>query len=132
MRIDDSIRKMVVFVGLESDDAPFLPLGTALVGGCEVGKRRATLLVTAKHVFDSLPDPFSVRLNRKSGEAEIIKVKKNGYPHKDPHNDLVLVPFRANFNTQDVMAERLDRAHHERELQQLWSPGIGDEVSIVG
>jgi hypothetical protein len=122
---------MVVFIGRETE-AGFIPLGTALIGARDARGRTFAFLATAKHLFDILPDPFSVRLNAKSGEAQTVEVEKMAFMHKDPNNDLAVIPFRLMPDVHDVRAERMDRAHHEKEFAELWAPGIGDEVAVVG
>ena len=69
MRLDDDLRKTVVFFGLE-DDTPGKG-GISCVGtGFLLGYDTCGYLVTAKHLAQGLGDnPFLVRVNTKDGNS---------------------------------------------------------------
>jgi hypothetical protein len=78
MRVDDRIRKAVVYVG-RADNGPFVPYGTAFVVLSEAPDGRGyQQLVTAAHVIDLIDsDSVSVRLNDRSGRARVITLRKS-------------------------------------------------------
>lgn len=76
MRLDDEIKKCVVFLGElgvgPADEAPFVPKGTGflIVGSQKYGA--CIYLVTAKHIAEKLHPPFAIRFNKKGGGADLV------------------------------------------------------------
>jgi hypothetical protein len=132
MRVEEYIRKNVVFVGIEAAGR-FVPLGTGCLGGVDVGEFTFTFLITAAHVVDTIAgDMISVRLNRKVGDCATFMIPKSyRLSHTDPANDLALFPVIASpdifdFTMIPLMASELS------EARDKFPPGVGDEVAVVG
>jgi hypothetical protein len=131
MRVEDRVRKWVVFLGHENEQG-FTPYGTGFVCGCSYKEVMTTVIVTASHVVRDIPgDTISIRINRKEGVADVIKIKKEGFIEFHTA-DIVAIPYFIDLAIYDVSLFPLD---HKRWLQlqeKIWKPGPGDEVGIVG
>jgi hypothetical protein len=132
MRVEEYIRKNVVFVGVEAAGR-FIPLGTGCLGGVDIDDFTFMFLVTAAHVVDAINgDMISVRLNRKIGDCATFTIPKSyRLVHADRANDLALFPMLARPDVYDftlipLIAEELS------EAREKFPPGLGDEVAIVG
>lgn len=99
MRLDDDVRRCVVFVGHcldASDDATFTAVGTAFL----LIYRGVRFLVTAQHIAHAFgDDPYWVRLNRVGGGSDTVQVDPAMDPlfrwlsHPDENVDLAVAPF---------------------------------------
>ena len=79
MRVDDKVRKAVVFIGLAGPSS-FIAHGTGFIGVNFIGEAGFQTLVTARHVIDSIPgDRVHVRLNTRDGEARIIEASEESW-----------------------------------------------------
>jgi hypothetical protein len=131
VRVEDRIRKSVVFIGIEGERG-FVPLGTGFVCISVYEGLAATVIVTAEHVIQSISgDKVSVRLNRHSSPAEVVKINKT--PHiVCKEIDVAIFAYRIDPTIYDVAPFTLDRKKWEMDVEKIWKPGPGDEVSIVG
>jgi hypothetical protein len=94
VRVDDRIRKTVVFIG-RADNGPFVPYGTGFITATLHSEDQAwQSLVTARHVIDDIGgDRVHVRLNNHNGEARIIEITKDFWvPHPDGRIDVAVSP----------------------------------------
>jgi hypothetical protein len=132
MRIDDKILKTTVFVGVESG-GKFVPLGTGFFAAIVYRDAVCTYLVTAQHVFDAVAgDYVSVRLNRKGGDSETVRVSKlNAWPHERPENDIVAIPMGISPDVYDQFIVDVSRSELD-SARVLMQPSLGDEVVAVG
>jgi len=133
MQIDDTIRKNVVFIGIESD-GQFTPLGTGSLGGIRVDGTDFLFLVTANHVVDSIAgEEIFVRLNRKSGGCDTLKYPKSRrMPHPNLANDVAVFNVTLDPAVYDFQLISLDRQQCEKDRREFWEPGTGDEVVAIG
>jgi hypothetical protein len=131
VRVEDRIRKSVVFIGIENERG-FVPLGTGFVCLSVYEDMAATVIVTAEHVVKSISgDKVAIRLNQHSGPADVIKINKS--PHIVCREiDVAIFPHRIDPTIYDVAPFKLDRKKWEMDIEKIWRPGPGDEVSIVG
>lgn len=94
MRIDEDLRKSVVFLGI-ADDTP----GNGGIHCCGtgflIGYDTVGYLVTAKHVAQQLNGiPFLVRVNKKDHTSENIHADNvNWFFHPDPSVDVAVIQF---------------------------------------
>ena len=92
VRVNERIRKAVVFVGAEPNG--FIPVGTGFLATVKYpdelhGPQKLNFMVTADHVLDLVQgDEVSIRLNRTGSGVSTIKVRKK---HKVTHDDLVAI-----------------------------------------
>jgi len=94
MRVDDDLRKCVVFLGLPDDPGEN---GGIRCGGTGFLLQYETFgyLITARHVAEELgSDPFVVRINMKNGPAKNIDADQIIWHfHPDPDVDIALAKF---------------------------------------
>jgi hypothetical protein len=133
VRTNSNIRRCVAFVGTEAG-GQFVPLGTAFIVGIQREDVVFAFLATASHVLDQIKGgTFSLRLNRKSGGVECVKLSKsNVIRHKDEANDVALIPIQLSQDVYDVTAIPVDRDLIERDRDNLWRAELGDEVTAMG
>ena len=109
MRVDDQARKSVVFVGAR-DGNRFTLLGTGFLASVRyqtVPLIPLIFVVTADHVVEQIAgDNIAVRLNRKSGDV---------FPDDCDHTSVLL-----------------DRSEFKAILDEIWAPGLGDEIVTAG
>jgi hypothetical protein len=136
VRVNDDLRKTVVFFGFE-DPTPgkggINCIGTGFLmvyDGCGY-------IVTAKHLAHGLSnDPFVVRLNKKDGTSENLQADNiRWYEHPQHEVDIAVTPFSLPTNApydavhipESMMA--LDALKHGEAINVL---GIGDLTYVVG
>ena len=135
MRVPETVRKCVLFIGVRDVDGSIMYGGTAfivLVPG--TGSKSFGYLVTAKHTLDVLGDrPFVLRVNLKDGTSVILEASVGHWSfHEDSTVDAAVAPLAfnepldpdivgipvSNFIDDDVIAEH--------------RIGSGDEVFVTG
>jgi hypothetical protein len=133
LRVDEKVRKSVVFLGLNNEHG-FLPLGTGLLGLAIYEDMGNIALITAKHVMNDIAgDDIAVRVNLKDGTTKIHKVAKSaGLTFKDQAIDLVIFPFGIDPLEHDIYMIPLTSSSWEYQTSEFGDPGPGDEVCIVG
>ena len=142
MRVNEKIRKAVVFVGHEPSGS-FLPVGTGFLGFVEYPienpktgskSQQINFLVTADHLSDMIPgDELSIRFNRKSGGVATFRVnKKHKISHDDRACDIAMFNIPLLHDTHDQMFINLDRQIHRALHRHTWPAELGDEVSTIG
>jgi hypothetical protein len=142
MRVNEKIRKAVVFVGHEPSGS-FVPVGTGFLGFVEYPianpktgskSQQINFLVTADHLTDMIPgDELSIRYNRKSGGVATLRVnKERKASHKDRACDIAMFNAPLIDDTHDQMFINLDRKIHQALHKHRWPAGLGDEVSTIG
>lgn len=134
MRVEDRIRKSVLFIGIEGPHG-FVPWGTGALCMTSVSDSAFQWVVTAAHVFNSLGEnrEFSVRVNLASGGAKTIKIDAHSIiGYESLALDVCIFPVSLDQTIYDITHTPLDRKSHIEEREKLWSPGPGDEVCVVG
>lgn len=139
MRVEDFVRKSVVFLGVEGTNGRFTPLGTGFLGAVPYEDMHYTFLVTAQHVVDDClgedRDRFSVRINRHDGRAQTVHVMRNGsthISHNDRSIDVVVYAMDLDQSVFDFTVVPLSSDILKRQRAETWVPGPGDEISVVG
>src|SRR6185312_6613593 len=133
MRLDDSIRKTVLYVG-RAKKGPFQAEGTGFITVTFEGPHAFQQLVTAKHVIDGIPgDMVDLRLNRLDGTAQVIETPKEHWiPHPDPNVDLAICPSMIPKDQFDIQFVDVDDTSVWDLSKNPNAIGIGDEVYIPG
>jgi hypothetical protein len=135
VRINEEIRRCVVFVGIEAR-GNFVPTGTGFLIGIPDIKNDVTYhaLVTAAHVLEQMyEDEFSVRLNRKEGDAACVRInRKDAIHHPNRGNDVAIVPIAIAGDVYDFRLLRCERSFFNDQLKALDGVEQGDEVFAVG
>src|ERR1700730_16624021 len=94
LRVDDRIRKTVVFIG-RADKGPFVPYGTGFITATLLSVEQGwQTVITARHVIDDIDaENVHVRLNNNDGEAGIIEISKTfWFSHPDKRIDVAVSP----------------------------------------
>ena len=134
MRVDERIRKAVVFLGRRVDGVRFVPYGTGFVAVTYDGDIAFQQIVTARHVIEDIDsDTIWARVNTHHGPAELLPLASDHcHFHPDDQVDVAVVPGV-------IPKDRFDILHIPSEEQQLTeeaieqhSIGVGDEVFIAG
>jgi hypothetical protein len=114
----------------------FVPEGTGFICLARYEDMSSPVVVTAAHVFNAIPrNQLAIRVNRKSGGAESLKIKEDcqviGF--KNLAIDLVAFPAALDPTVYDVAGTPLDREQWKTEFQKTGTePAPGDEIAIVG
>jgi hypothetical protein len=122
-----------VFVGVETSNG-FSPYGTGLLGIVAYGEFGNTVLITARHIMDTIPGDFlSIRINRVDGGAGTAKFNKStAITFKDKALDLAVIPVGFDYTSYDAYAIPLQSAAWKLQVDALGEPSFGDEVCVVG
>lgn len=135
MRVPDTVRKCVLFIGVRDVDGTITYGGTAFVVLVPGARSKSFgYLVTAKHTLDFLGDrPFVLRVNLKDGSFAILEATAGHWSfHEDTTVDAAVAPLAfnspldpdivgipvANFLTDEIITEH--------------RIGSGDQVFITG
>ncbi|MGO8761501.1 MAG: hypothetical protein ACLP2P_16580 [Desulfobaccales bacterium] len=136
MRIEDTVRETVVFLGFE-DSSPqsggIQCVGTAFL----VGYKNAGYLITAKHVAQVFGDnPFLIRLNKTDGSSQNIPADEViWHYHPDDNVDIAAIPFEVPnlINNRIFDATYIsDSMILTNEIREQFFIGIGDQCYTVG
>jgi hypothetical protein len=140
VRVDDHIRKTVVFVGLSANGV-FIPYGTGFITVSIHGRDDVwQTIVTARHVIESVrTDIVLIRVNNNEGEARTIETKKDGwFFHTDKHIDVAVYPTFIPKDQFDILhfqigtgEKTVDCSLNAERIEQ-YQIGVGDEVYITG
>jgi hypothetical protein len=133
MRVDEKVRKSVVFIGTENSRG-FLPYGTALLGLASYEDMGNTVVITAQHVLDSIPgDVASIRVNRNDGSSEVLRIPKRvAITFKDRAIDLAVLPLGLDPSIYEIFLIHLRSAAWAEQLTKHGDPQPGDEICVVG
>jgi hypothetical protein len=133
LRVDQRAYKSVVFIGVENERG-FTPYGTAEVGAARYEDQAFILLITALHVVKAIPgDYVTVRANRFDGSATCVKVHKAGILRiEEPPLDIAIIPISLDPTIYDYFVVKLSMAYFKELIEKYGTPGLGDEVCIVG
>ncbi len=92
MRVDDQIRKSIVYVG-DANEKPFLPHGTGFIAITFIDDFGYQSVVTARHVLEGIEPDVHLRLNRLDGGAQVIPLQREMWrDHPSGEVDLVACP----------------------------------------
>lgn len=133
LRVEDKVRKSVVFIGAETEHG-FMPYGTGLLGIAISEDMGNSVVITAAHVVDSIPgDEVSIRINRIEGRAGTLKVKKQlKISFKDKAVDLVVLLVTIDPTIYDIYVIPLRVLDWNNLVEKYGTPGEGDEICVVG
>ena len=131
MRAHSTLHNCVVYLGVENHGR-FTPLGTGFFVGVAIKDVHYVYIATAAHVIDQIAgEQISVRLNRKSGEAECLRVLKSAVSRNEP-NDLAVFPLAASTSIYDFKMIPTARSNQESLRKEVWDWSAGDEVFALG
>jgi hypothetical protein len=133
MRLDDWVKRTVVFVGLETAGR-FIPFGTAFIVGVKRNPGQFNFLVTAKHVVDQISgDSIAVRVNRKAGGSDVVRMEKStAIFSSSPSDDLALLPIGWGADVYDFKVYNATRDQRASIIDQCDGIGLGDETAAIG
>jgi hypothetical protein len=133
MRVEDRIRRCVVFVGAENARG-FTPYGTGFLVRSVYSEDHhysVTVIVTAMHVIQDIPgDHVSIRINRKEGDASVIRVPKLSVI-EFTKADIAIIRQNIDPTIYKISSIGINRKDWG-EAAKFWTPGVGDEVSTIG
>jgi hypothetical protein len=135
VRIDDRIRKSVLFIGTATTGGLFTPKGTGFVTIFEIGEKVFQTLVTAKHVIDLVPTKeVAIRVNTWQGQARIVRIRKDWwFPHPDPNIDLMVAPTGLSREEFDILHLPINGKYDMTPQPGAAFPAaLGDDVFIAG
>jgi hypothetical protein len=134
MRLNDDMRKSVVFLGFGDGDN-FTPVGTAFLFGYKDG----LYIVTTQHIAVGIGDaPFSLRVNKFDGTSETIPVDPlvdaKWYSHpSDPNVDISVMPYHYRLDKRvfDTLQIHEGMVASDATLHE-WGIGAGEMCYVVG
>lgn len=137
VRINEAIRKTIMFLGIETDRGEFAPYGTGFLTVYSEDGITLPYIVTAKHVVTDIKNsgrPFRGRLNDHSGRRIIGELF---FEHWDFHPtnqgcDVAVSTFGGSFNSYELRAIDLDDTCITDAYVEENQIGAGDEVFTVG
>ena len=123
MRVSDRVRKCVVFIG-KMDHGPFVPYGTGFLVMRETDGWIFRYVVTARHVIQKInSDRIYIRINKKSGEAEILESPLKGWlSHPNPGK-------RKTVDVAVISAEKI--SHEVYDINMIPIEGCLSDDDIV-
>jgi len=140
VRVDDHIRKTVVFIG-HSANGVFIPHGTGFITVSVHGRDEVwQTVVTARHVIEGISaKDVLVRVNNHEGEARTIETNKDAWIfHADQRVDVAVYPTFIPKDQFDILHfqlgtdERITDCSLSEALIEKYQIGIGDEVHLTG
>lgn len=138
MRIEDRLRKSVVWIGLKGD-LGFIAVGTALLLNVQHEGHDFTHLVTARHNLDRIDKSkdIYVRVNTRDGSSEEVEVPRNRWkthPKDKPYVDIAVTPVGGLKVHKPLDVSPLDFPSFEltKDLIEKYDIGVGDPVVTIG
>jgi hypothetical protein len=135
MRVSEKSYKSVVFIGGETPNG-FIPEGTGLIGVFRREDVTCVFVITARHVIDAIPrDQLAIRLNRKSGGAESLRVHQAAtiMRFRPRAIDLAFIAMDIDPSIYDVTALEIDKSKWNAEMESAGTtPHAGDQIAVVG
>ncbi len=132
VRVHFELPTATVFVGRETPGG-FVPEGTGFLIGFSYRDFAFAYLVTADHVVEDIPgDVIAARLNRKTGDATTVTLKKNNRIQFKHELDIAMFGIDLDASIYDQTMVKIDREEHNKTLETFYRPGLGDEVATVG
>jgi hypothetical protein len=138
VRVQDDLRKTVIFIGVGSTVESFESRGTAFF----LAYDDVQYLVTSRHVAEDMgDDPITLRMNKFDGSARLVGcdplVHRERFPwlvHSDETADLAIMPLDVNFKASGVdwLVLPQDTLLKNHEKQETLSIGPGDFCYAVG
>jgi hypothetical protein len=135
LRIEDSVRHTVVFIGYPSDEAGkggIDCIGTAFL----LRHEGFPYLITARHVAEHVgSDPFLLRVNRFDGTADNLPIDGAHWNYdSDPTVDAAVLPIPDLLNDREHYVRFIDDERESWWSNKAWKYGlgIGDFCYTVG
>lgn len=136
MRINEAVRKSVLFLGILDARGGFVPYGSGFLVLHTEDEVTLTYLVTAKHVLDAMKEskrPISARVNMKNGQVAVGGIEDCWQTHtRDKNCDIAVASFVGSFDTFDIRAIELNIGVLTEEYIRENDVGAGDDVTTVG
>ncbi|WP_419694817.1 hypothetical protein ACN2CC_31830 [Mesorhizobium muleiense] len=140
MRINDAIRKAVVFLGIVDDKESFVPYGTGFVAlwPTQIPGGYHIYLVTAHHVLKDIKSSkrdLIVRIDGRDGNTalgRIAAVDEWILHATNPLCDIAVIPFVASPETFDFKGVDLTKNAVSAEFIEKYDMGLGDAVFTAG
>lgn len=136
MRVPNTVRKCVLFIGIRDLDGTVKYGGTAfvvLVPGSNPSKSFG-YIVTAKHVLELIGDrPFVLRASLRDGSSVMLEITASHWTtHPDPSVDAAVTPLLLTEPLDlDVLGIHVDNFLSD-EIIAEHGIGAGDQVFITG
>lgn len=138
MRIDNDLRKSVLFLGHGGGSEPFTAAGTGFL----MKHRSMPYIVTARHVVEALGnDPYALRVNLADGETsgvfpidedDFYDDKLKWFFPDDPSVDVAVLPFPLDFKTLNVEFVVLQSGAAVPDKPIISEAGCGDYCYAIG
>ena len=139
VRVNELVRKSIVFLGILDARGEFAPYGTAFIVGWPADEPQLFhhYLVTAKHVVDDMiatKRPLVCRVNAKDGTAKLGAIEsEHWFTHPQDRNcDIAVAGFICSFDTFDWRSTALPTGVLTKEYIEKNYVGCGDEVFTAG
>jgi hypothetical protein len=135
MRVPETIRKCVAFVGLQMANGEYRIVGTAFFILNDLTNNQIPYVITAKHVIEGIKgkglDKVFLRINTFNNNSKWVETKIESWVlHNDPTVDIAISPFQLN-DEDDLIMYPVSAIFSNNDLiKGDW--GIGDEIYIVG
>src|SRR5579862_3723085 len=98
MRVDETLRRTVVFLGTHSLGTGFIPLGTAFMFSVDTDGIRFDYIVTARHCIEGRKK-IHLRVNLKAGGVQVIEPDEESWsfhPDQKWYIDVAVMPVAAS------------------------------------
>jgi hypothetical protein len=131
MRVNESVRKCVIFVGMVNPDGDFIAYGTAfLISVFPVGVE-FNYVVTCNHVLNEInANKVWIRINDMGGSAETVKTYKKEWV-VDVKHDVAVLSHYFSASKYDVTTNRDINFATIEKLREL-EVEPGESVYLVG
>jgi hypothetical protein len=136
MRVPETVRKCVFFIGFRDLDGSILYGGTAFIVTVPGSSDSSSFgyVVTAKHVVEAAEDkPFVLRANLRKGDSVVLEATAQHWAvHDDPTVDVAVAPLVFNDPLDlDILAIPVSTFLTEEIIAEQ-RIGTGDQVFITG
>jgi hypothetical protein len=113
MRINEAVRKTVMFVGVKDDQGKFAPYGSAFIAQWEQDGINLSYLITARHVIEDMKRTglqFAGRINHKDGLVITGDLQDDVWQYHPtiPNCDLAVASFIGSYEAFDIKSVNLN------------------------
>lgn len=135
VRVDETVLRPIVFVGMTSREGRFIAHGTGFITANFIKEKGFQSIVTARHVIERInSNMVQIRINTRRGDAEILSAPKSDWCfHPDDRVDVAVCPSVLLKEQFDILHMPLagptilnDEIIKDRDI------GLGDEVFVSG
>lgn len=135
MKVPETIRKCVAFVGLQMPNGGYRIVGTAFFILNDQTKNKIPYVVTAKHVIEGIKglglEKVFLRINTFDNSSKWVETKTENWIDTDNSTiDIAFSPYQLN-DEDDLILYPVSAIFSNEDLEKEdW--GTGDEIYIVG